>query len=58
VTEMMAAWRWEFTCCHLFVINNKIYPGFAMAVITCMTFIIQLEISESSKSLEGNSQSA
>ncbi|CAG7726776.1 unnamed protein product, partial [Allacma fusca] len=52
VTEMMATWRWEFPCCHLFIIDNKIYPVLAMAVISCMTFIIQLEISESSKSLQ------
>ncbi|CAG7718062.1 unnamed protein product, partial [Allacma fusca] len=46
LAKSMANWKWRFGNCDLFVVDNGIYVGLTMIAVSSMTFIIQLELSE------------
>ncbi|CAG7719734.1 unnamed protein product [Allacma fusca] len=44
--KSVISWKWSFSTHKLFVLNNSLVPAFLGALVTCLTFIIQLDMSE------------
>ncbi|CAG7724015.1 unnamed protein product [Allacma fusca] len=49
VAQMMSLWEWNLTCGNCFNLDSKLHLVFLMTLISSMTFIIQLELSETNK---------
>ncbi|CAG7731581.1 unnamed protein product, partial [Allacma fusca] len=58
VAKSVTTWRWNFTAKNIFTINNALIPAFLGALVTCMTFIIQLEMSETGTTAKNSTVAA